>query len=355
MKEKKEVTIYDIAKALQVSPSTVSRALNDNSLVNKTTRKKIQQAATEMGFRHNSFARNLRNQKTYTIGVIMHELRSNFMTLVLSGIEKVTNQAGYDLVIAHSSESYRKEVANVQNLFNKRVDGLIASLAFETPDLDHYRPYREKGIPIVFYDRVEEQSDYPKVIIDNYKCGYEATRHLIKEGCSSIVLVTANLTRNVYAERYRGYKAALKESQIAFEKEKVLVKDLSERCALEAAETVLKMKPMPDGAFITHDLSAAVFMQTIKKAGVRVPEDIAIVGFNNDAICRLVEPELSTINYPGHKIGEAAANYLVSHLEGDTPLTDINTITIKSELIVRGSSLKKKHKGISKNPNFRFF
>lgn len=340
MNKKKEVTIYDIAKALNVSPSTVSRALKDNPLVSKATRKKIQQAAEEMDFRLNTFASSLRRQKTFTIGVIMHELRSYFMTSVLSGIEKITTTAGYDLIIGHSSESYRKEKANVQNLFTKRVDGLIASLAFDTPNLDHYQPYLSKGIPVVFYDRVEELSNFPKVIINNFQCGYEATRHLIDEGCSKILLVTADRTRNVYSERYRGYVAALNEAQIRPEEDWVLEKDLSEKGAQEAAEIFLKMRPLPDGVFITHDLSAAVFMQSLKKEGLRIPEDVAIVGFNNDAICKLVEPQLSTVNYPGNKVGEAAANYLINHLENNTPLTDINTIIIKSELIIRASSLR---------------
>jgi LacI family transcriptional regulator len=127
------------------------------------------------------------------------------MTSVLAGIEKVTTEAGYDLIIAHSSESFDKEAANAINLFHKRVDGLIASLAFDTQGLDHYQQFEEKGYPIVFFDRVEEKSEYTKVIIDNYKCGYEATRHLIEQGCKRIVLVTASLKRNVYAQRHKGY------------------------------------------------------------------------------------------------------------------------------------------------------
>lgn len=342
MKNQKEVTIYDIAKELKVSPSTVSRALNDNPLVSKVTRKKIQQTAKEMGFRLNTFASNLRKQKTYTIGVIMHELRSYFMTSVLSGIEKITTPAGYDLIIGHSSESYQKEKANARNLFKKRVDGLIASLAFNTPDLDHYQAYQSKGIPVVFYDRVDERSDFPKVIIDNFKSGYEATRHLITEGCSRVFFVTADRARNVYAERCRGYLAALAEAQITPENDWILEKDLSEQGAREAAEAFLKMDPLPDGAFITHDLSAAVFMKVLKKNGVRVPEDVAIVGFNDDAICTLVDPQLSTINYPGQKVGEAAASHLINLLDGAAPLTGINTITIQSKLIIRGSSLKRR-------------
>lgn len=337
-------TIYDIAKILNISPSTVSRALNDSPLVSKSTRQKVQRTATAMGFRINTLASNLRTQKTRSIGVIMHELRSNFMVSVLSGIEKVTNRAGYDLIIGHSSESYQKELANVNNLFNRRVDGLIASLAFDTPNLDHYTQYRQKGIPVIFYDRVMEQSDYPKVIINNYQCGYDATKHLIEQGCSRIILLTANLSRNVYAQRHRGYLAALNEAQFPIKKENVIVKDLSEQSAISAARAILKMKPRPEGVFITHDLTAAIFMQTLKKAGIRIPQDIAIVGFNNDTICTLVEPPLSTVNYPGNKIGEAAADHLINHLEGISSLSDTDTIIIKSELIVRESSLRKTDK-----------
>lgn len=264
MKPKKDITIYDIAQKLDLSSATVSRALQDHPAINKNTRKKIQDAAKELGYRHNNFASSLRKQKTNTIGVIVHELNSNFITSVLAGIEKVTTQAGYDLIIAHSSESFEKEAANALNLFHKRVDGLIASLAFDTKGLDHYKQYEEKGIPVIFFDRVEEKSDSTKVIIDNYKCGYQATQHLIEQGCKRIVLVTANLKRNVYAQRHKGYTDALFDNGITYNKEYVLIKDLSEQCGVEAALQILKMKPLPDGAFITNDFSRSGMYADIK-------------------------------------------------------------------------------------------
>jgi LacI family transcriptional regulator len=197
MKPKKEVTIYDIAQKLELSSATVSRALKNHPAINKNTKKKIQHAANELGYRHNTFASNLRKQKTNTIGVIVHELNSNFITSVLAGIEKVTAQAGYDLIIAHSSESFEKESANALNLFHKRVDGLIASLAFDTEGLDHYKSFNDRSIPVIFFDRVEENSESTKVIIDNYKCGYQATQHLIEQGCKKIVLVTLKDIRDI--------------------------------------------------------------------------------------------------------------------------------------------------------------
>jgi len=340
MKQKKEVTIYDIAQKLALSSTTISRGLNNNAAINKNTRKKIQETAKQLGYRHNNFASSLRKQKTNTIGVIIHELNSNFITSVLSGIEKVTAENGYDLLIAHSSESFEKEAANSLNLFHKRVDGLLASLAFDSEGLDHFRHFEERGIPVIFFDRVEENIESTKVIIDNYKCGYQATQHLIEQGCKRIVLVTASLKRNVYAQRYKGYKDALYDNKIKLDDKLVLVKDLSEQCSIEAAHQILKMKPLPDGAFITNDFSAAVCMQTLKENDIRIPQDIAIVGFNNDSICKLIEPQLSTIRYPGNDMGEIAARSLINHLKGISDIKQTNTIVVRAELIIRKSSLR---------------
>ena len=342
MKLKKEVTIYDIAKHLKLSSATISRGLNNHEVINKNTRKKIQETAKKLGYRHNNFASSLRKQKTNTIGVILHELNSNFITSVLWGIEKVTSQNGYDLLIAHSSESFKKEAANSLNLFHKRVDGLLASLASDTEGLEHFEHFEEKGIPLIFFDRVEENTNNTKVIIDNYKCGYQATEHLISQGCKRIALVTASLKRNVYAQRYKGYKDALSDNKIKLDDKLVIVKDLVKKAVLKQPHMILKMNPLPDGAFITNDFSAAVCMQTLKEHGIKIPDDIAIVGFNNDTICKLVEPKLTTIMYPGNDMGEIAARTLINHLKGISDIKQTNTIVVRSELIVRDSSLKKK-------------
>jgi LacI family transcriptional regulator len=340
MQKSKEVTIYDIAKRLKLSPATVSRGLQDHPAISKKTKKKIIDTVEEMGYRTNHFARNLRQQRTKTIGVLFHELNSNFITSVLAGIEKVTNEEGYDIIITHSSESYVKETANAKNLFNKRVDGLIASLAFDTTNFDHYKPFTEKGVPVLFFDRVEQDSNNTVVIIDNAKCGYIATKHLIEQGCKRIAHVTSSLKRNVYSQRFKGYKDALFDYGIQFEEELLFIGDLSEKSGIDAAMKILKMKPLPDGIFVTNDFVAAVLMRTLKEYGVSIPDDIAIVGFNNDAIGKLIEPALTTINYPGQDMGETAARNLINHLKGISNLHQTNTIIIRSDLIVRKSSLK---------------
>lgn len=340
MQKAKEVTIYDIAKKLNLSPATVSRGLQDHPAISKKTKKKIFDMVDEMGYRTNHFARNLRKQHTKTIGVLVHELNSNFITSVLAGIEKVTAEEGYDIIIAHSSESFSKEAANAKNLFDKRVDGLIASLAFDTTNLEHFKPFTDKGVPILFFDRVEQDGNNTVVIIDNAKCGYVATQHLIEQGCKRIAHITSSLKRNVYSQRYKGYKDALFDNGIDFDESLLIVGDLSEKSGIDSAMKILKMKPMPDGAFITNDFVAAVCMRTLKEHGVSIPDDIAIVGFNNDAIGHLIEPQLTTINYPGNDVGEIAARNLINHLKGISNIHQTNTIIVRSDLIIRKSSIK---------------
>jgi LacI family transcriptional regulator len=342
MQKEKEVTIYDIASALNISIATVSRALKNDPVVSKSTKKRIFDLAEQMGYRTNHFARNLRKQNTHTIGIIVHELNSTFITSVLAGVEKVTTEAGYDLIIAHSSESEIKEIANAKNLFEKRVDGLIASLSFGTNNLSHFKRFKEKNVPVIFFDRVEQQDDNTVVVIDNYDCGYKATQHLIEQGCKKIVHITSSLKRNVYSERFRGYKDALRDNKITFDDSLLISNDLSEKAGIESAMQILKMKPLPDGAFITNDFVAAVCMRTLKENGINIPGDIAIVGFNNDAIGKLIDPSLTTINYPGIDMGEIAARNLIDHLKGISNMHHTNTIIVHSELIIRKSSLKNK-------------
>ena len=344
MENGQEVTIYDIARKLNISPATVSRGLQDHPAISKKTKKKIFDMVDALGYRSNHFARNLRQRKTKTIGVIVHELNSNFITSVLAGIEKITTESGYDLIIAHSSESSVKEASNAKNLFHKRVDGLIASLSFDTNDLEHFKPFIERGVPVIFFDRVEQDGNNTVVIIDNAKCGYIATSHLIEQGCKRIAHVTSSLKRNVYSQRYKGYRDALFDHGIAFEEDMLLVNDLSEKAGVESAIRILKMNPLPDGLFITNDFVAAVCMRTLKEHGIVIPRDIAVVGFNNDAIGKLIEPALTTINYPGLDMGEIAARNLMNHLNGVTDLRQTNTIIVRSELIIRRSSLKKSAK-----------
>ena len=335
------MTIYDIAEKLKLSASTISRGLQDHPAINKKTKKKIFETANSMGYRFNNFARNLRIQKTNTIGVIVPRLNSYFISAVLAGIEKEVNGAGYNLLISQSLESVEKEAAYAKTMMHNRVDGLIVALASTTKNLEHFEPFVRHNVPLLFVDRVIEEDKHIKVVINNFKAGYDVTSHLIQQGCRTIVHVTGNLLRNVYHERKLGYEQALKDNKITVDQSLIFENDLSEAAAVEVANTLLKMKKLPDGIFVSNDFCAAICMNTLKQAGIKIPKDIAVAGFNNDVTSRIVEPALTTINYPGQEMGEVVAKHLINHLNGKMDLNLTNTIILKSELVIRESSLRK--------------
>ena len=341
MKPKQAITIYDIAQKLAISPTTVSRGLNNHFSVSKKTQKLITEAAKNMGYRSNFFAKNLRTQKTQTLGVIVQTLNSNFIASVLSGIESVANKVGYNLIISQSQETETKEATNVATMFNSHVDGLIVSLAFDTKDFSHFDSFFDKGIPVIFFDRISYGKSSTNVVIDNFKAGYEVTAHLIEQGCQRIAHITGNLSRNVYADRMKGYRQALMENNIPFYEKYLIVNNMDEQSAIDAAKTLIAMESLPDGIFVANDNCAAICMQMLKDAGYSIPEDIAIAGFNNDIISRVVDPKLTTVNYPGQEMGEIVANVLVNHLEGKANLNATSTIIIKSDLIIRESSVRR--------------
>jgi len=339
MQQEKDITIYDIARVLNISASTVSRGLKNHHTVSIVTREKIAKTAKAMGYRINNFAKNLRKPGTRTIGVMIPELDSQFTTSVLAGIEKITSMAGYDLIIGHSAESWEKEAMNAQNFFDKRVDGLIVALAYDTDSLDHFTPFITKKIPLVFFDRVEDAGQGVIIVIDNFKAGYEATAHLIQEGCTRIAHFTANLKRNVFSDRFKGYQQALATYGLFYTPEWTFINDQTEEVIRAVTHTLLDSSPRPDGIFIANDFCAAVCIKTIKEAGLKVPEDIAIVGFNNDAIGKLMDPTITTIDYPGLEMGETAARQMLDLLEHPPKRVVRKKILIGSELIIRESSL----------------
>ena len=334
----KEITIYDLARKLNISIATVSRALKDDPVVSKKTRKKIADLAEEMGYRTNNFARNLRTQRTDTIGVIVPRLNSYFMSTVIAGIENVANSEGYNLIISQSSESAQKEMASAKTMFNNRVDGLLVSLAYDTNSMDHFDAFIKKDIPLVFFDRVEDHANCLSILINNKKAAYEATTHLIGQGRRRIVYITATPKRNVYIHRLEGYKEALADQKVRYRDDYVLISNLSQEAGGEAAAAILQMDPLPDAVFVANDNCAVGCMVALKKGGIRIPEDIAFVGFNNDPVSTVVEPNLTTINYPGYEMGQVAARNLINHLNGASSINSTNTIILRSELIVRESS-----------------
>ena len=266
MSTEKEITIYDIAKQLNISATTVSRGLKDHPTINKHTRKKIAETAKELGYRSNNFASSLRSKKTHTLGVMVPRLNSYFMASVMSGMEDTANREGYNLIISQSLEKSTKEVINAHTMFNKRVDGLLVSLAYDTENIEHFEPFFRKGIPVVFFDRVYSHIDSTCIIIDNYKAAYDITKHLIDMGYRRIMHLGGNMLRNVYSERLRGYKQALKDHKIPFEEKLLYISDLSEADGTKIAEHILRMKKKdsPDAVFSSNDTAAVHCMIRLK-------------------------------------------------------------------------------------------
>ena len=340
MPTEKEITIYDLATKLNISPTTVSRGLQDHPAISKDTKKKILELANQFGYRSNHFARNLRQQKTNTIGLIVPRLNSNFTSTVIAGMESIVNKAGYTLLISQSLELCKKEIASAKTMFNNRVDGLLVSLAYDTENTDHFADFFNKNIPIIFFDRVPESHDCTVILIDNKKAAYEATTHLIQQGCKRIIHITAPENRNVYRDRLEGYKQALAENTIGFKEEYVIVSNLGQEAGAKAAEIIKIMKPRPDAVFAANDITAIGCMLVLKKDGIRIPDDIAFVGFNNDPVSYVVEPNLTTVNYAGYEMGCIAAQNLINHLNGVSNIKTTDTIVLRSELLVRDSSKK---------------
>jgi LacI family transcriptional regulator len=338
-KKKSEITIYDISKALNISASTVSRGLNNSPQVRKEVRKKIVQVAKEMGYQPNKFASSLRLKRTRSLGVVIPRIDSHFMSTVISGMEKVAKQKGYQLLISQSEESLSLEAENIQALFNSRVDGFLVSLSGETKNLDHFAHVFRKEIPILFFDRVYCQSNCICVVIDNFKAAYEATQHLIDQGCRRISAVTGSLSRNVYNDRLKGFKQALTDNSIPLYNELLISSNLGDNSGELIVKELMKNEAMPDGIFTANDNSAVSTICELKKAGYRIPEDISVVGFNDDPVAKIVEPNLTTVHYPGREMGEIAASSMIRILEG-TQYEKVGTIILNSELIIRQSSVR---------------
>lgn len=337
-KTKKDVTIYDIAAHLDISVATVSRALRDDPVVSDKTKKRVFELAEKYGYQANQFARSLRQKHTNTIGVIIPRLNSYFMATVIAGIENVANLAGYNLIISQSSESAERESSNVRTMFNNRVDGLLVSLSYLTSNMDPFEKFAQKNIPVIFFDRTPESSSFTNIRINNFQAAYEATKHLLSQGRRRIAHVTVSSTQSIYKERFQGYAMALAEFGIPLDKSLVCLADLSVESGTDAAKYLLALPIQPDAVFVANDNCAAGCVISLKAQGIRVPEDIAVVGFNDDPVSRIVEPNLTTIHYPGHEMGELAARSLINHLNGAGDIMMTQTILLRSDLVVRQSS-----------------
>lgn len=340
--ENNSTTIHDIAKALEIDSSTVSRALNNSKRVSEKTKQKILAKANELGYQRNLLASNLRKNRTNTIGVIVPRISRHFFSSAISGIEETAFKEGYSVIICQSLEELEREQNLIQTLAANRVDGLIMSISMETSDYNHLKGLEKSGSPVLIFDRHCDLPGHNNVLLDDFKGGFEATSHLISQGCSNIVHFSGPSNLKVYQNRLGGYKAALKKYNIPFKEEYVLNSRLMEKDGVALSDRVMALPEKIDGIFSANDVAAISAMQNLKKKGVRIPEDIAIIGFSNEPISAVIEPSLSTMDQSGSAMGKLAAALLIKQIKNKPLKAKVETIVMDPTLIIRDSSKKKK-------------
>lgn len=277
-----QVTIKDIARELGISPSTVSRALKNHPDISAETKKAVHELAEKLNYQPNIVALNLRHRKTNTIGVVIPEIVHYFFSTVISGIESVAYEAGYNVILTQSNESAQREATDLKALFNSRVDGMLISISRETNHYEHIESILAKDVPVVFFDRSYDNPNTSKVLVDDYEGAYEAVKHLIEQGCRRIAHLEMAPGLAIAEDRKRGYIDALKDHNLPVDdKLTIICPSGSLEDGQRAAEQLLSLKKRPDSIFANNDLLAFGAMQVIKKRGLRIPDDIAIVGYSN--------------------------------------------------------------------------
>ncbi len=334
---KRQVTIKDIAEKLGISVSTVSRALKDHPDISLKTRQAVKELAKLLGYKPNLIALNLKNSKTNTIGLIVPEVEHHFFSKILNGIEEVAYENNYNVLVVQSNESYMREVLNTQTLIANRVDGVLVSFAKETQDYSHFQQMLDYEIPIVFFDRTIEDFHADGVVVDDYSGAYNAVKHLIDKGCKRIALYSSPQHMLIGKNRFQGYKDALEKHGLKYEKDLVYPCDTIDS-AMKISRSVLKKHDKPDGIFAVNDLTAIGVMKVAKQLGIKIPEDLKVVGFENSRSATICEPELTSVDQFGYNLGKKSAELLLKRIKDNDFNYEPEYLKLKTELIIRGSS-----------------
>ena len=336
-------TIKDIAKALGVSTSTVSRALKGSYEIGAETKKLVQEYAEKVNYRPNPIALSLKDQKSHSIGVVVCEVANDYFSQAINGIESIAYNLGYHVIITQTHESFDRETVNVQHLLSRHVDGLLVSLSAQTTDTSQYKYLHEKGFPIVFFDRVAPDINTHKVIANNFKGSFDATELLINSGFKKIAHLTSSNNLSITHERFDGFKAALDKHGLEFKPGYLkhcehggMIYDEIEF----AVKALLAMDDRPEAIFIGADRLTINCVSILKKLGIKIPGDIALAGFTNSDVVELFDPPLTVVRQPAFQIGQMATEMLIKTIESKWPVEDFITERVDTELIARTSSKK---------------
>ncbi len=334
---KRQVTIKDIAEKLGISISTVSRALKDHPDISVKTRQAVKELAKLLNYKPNLIALNLKHSTTNTIGLIVPEVEHHFFSKIINGIEDVAYENNYNVLVVQSNESYMREVLNTQALIANRVDGVLVSFSKETQDYSHFQQMVDYEIPIVFYDRTIEGFHADSVMVDDFTGAFNAVNHLVSRGCKRIALYSSPQHMLIGLNRFEGYKSALEKNGIPFNKDLVYACDTFDS-AMKISRSVLKKQDRPDGIFAVNDITAIGVMKTARQLGIKVPEELKIVGFENSRSSSICEPELTSVDQFGYELGKKSAELLLKRIKSDSFDYKPESLKLKTELIVRGSS-----------------
>ncbi|MGE5428386.1 MAG: LacI family DNA-binding transcriptional regulator [Methylococcaceae bacterium] len=335
---KRHVSLKDLAAELNVSISTVSRALKNCSEISPEVTRKVRQLAKERNYTPNPLAMGLLRQETRMIGVIVPDIVTHFFSSVISGIEYVAKQHGYYILISSSSESYEKEVESVRNLLNTRVEGLIVCLSQETRDYDHFDALISNEIPLVFFDRVCRTSEVPSVVADNKEAARHLTRHFYENGCRRIAYINGPEQLSISRLRYEGYLEGLKDCALSFNEKLVTRCNMSPEDATVATRNLLLVENRPDAIFGINDTVIFAAMKEIKQMGLTIPGDISLAGFTGEFHSTVVEPSLTSVIHPTFEMGQEAAMLFFERVKN--PTAEPRQVEMKTSLVIRNSSRK---------------
>lgn len=334
-----QTTISDVAKVLGVAPSTVSRALNGHADINTNTRQAILEVARQLDYQPNLLAQSLKSSATHTIGVVIPDIERPFFATCVSGIQQVAAEAGYRVMICQSKESYEMEVSNVQALIASRVDGLLICHSRETENFDHVRPASTRGVPVVHFDRVCDEVETAKVILDDWNGAYTVTEHLIEQGARRIAILAGPESLLISRNRLAGYLSALGKHRLPALPELRTHINFRPEAAVAALDRWLALPEPPDAIFAINYTNAFDLLVALKERRVRVPEEIAVVGFGDEFLASMIEPALTTVNLHPHRIGQQAARLFLEQVEQKERFQP-RTFVVSGDLIIRKSSLK---------------
>lgn len=340
MKDSSPLTMKDIARELGVSVATVSRALKDYPRISEERRKEIQRYAREHHFVPNVLAESLRHSRVKPlkiIGVIIPEVAHYFFSTILAGIEEEASARGYRIIVAQSQEHFDREVQLCQSFYENKVCGVIVSQAKDTQDYSHFQHLIDAGVPLVFYDRICTGVDASRVVVDDYMAAYNAVSYLIQTGCRRIAYYGSQMNLEIAKNRFNGYKDALLKHGLDFDERLTRVCD-NRHDAEMITPDMFNDEPHPDAFFAVNDDTALGILYTVKRMGMRVPEDISICGFSNGIRAVSCEPMLTTIEQHGRKVGEEAVDVLLGHVEGRIPQGKIEKRIVRTRLIIRGTT-----------------